>query len=130
VGGADHSHEHQGVDIADDGVGGEGVLSDHRQNDLVEQEDHKPVGKLAESVGHAQGDDPAVSAQVKLEFAEPQGLPMGKEVDHEHNGGGDLGQAGGQGGAPYAPVEVHHEHIVQHHIHDCAGQHADGADVG
>ena len=55
VGDADHTVKHQGIHIADDGIGHQGVGADDTLYDVVEQEDDHAVGELAEAVGGTQG---------------------------------------------------------------------------
>ena len=44
--------------------------------------------------------------------------------------GGDGSQPGGQGRPPHPPVEMHDKDVVQHHVHQAAGDDADDADMG
>ena len=55
---------------------------------------------------------------------------MGEKVADEHGGSGGLGQSRGQRRPPHAPAEAQDEQGVQRHIHQAAGQHAHGADLG
>ena len=59
VGDADHTVKHQGIHIADDGIGHQGAGADDTLYDVVEQEDDHAVGELAEAVGGTQGDNAA-----------------------------------------------------------------------
>ena len=55
---------------------------------------------------------------------------MGEKIDDKHRRGRGLGQPGGQGRPPHPPVEMHDKDVVQHHVHQAAGDNADDADMG
>ena len=130
LGRADHGHEDQGVYIADDGIAHHRVLSNDPKYGLVEEKDNDAIGTLTEPVGEAQGENPAVDSEIRPEPAQPQALPVGEKIEEEYPYRGGLGQSGGQSGPPHSPAEHQHEQGIQPHVHQGAGEHADGAHLG